>query len=168
MEQDKKHYALYINAETIRCERDLSGRALVRIVAVGEDRKIRNAIDTEFDNLALYCQWTDGLNDGKPFAFTVEYRDVYSVDASRAKRMVKLFRKLERVEKNMVVQPTTFGQFCVLMARGLGLTELVKRVDGQDKYVGMDEGDYRHFSLTEAQYVIDQAIVGVEKEQVSA
>jgi hypothetical protein len=168
MKDEKKvTHAIYLGLESIKRDRidDGSGRAELRIVEVNtETKEIRNGLDSEFNDLVLYCQW-NGKFGAEPFAFTAEYRDAYIVGLSRAKQMVKMLKRVEKVEGKFPVIPTTFGQWCVLLGRGLGLTMLAKQVSGSGSYSDME---HRFFRMNEAQYIVDTAIDKARKVEVAA
>lgn len=161
MRDEKKVYALYLGMKSIRPEQGTnSGHAELGVVEITESGQLRNPeMGTAFDDLTFYCQWNEKFG-ADPFAFEV-YVDANRADLHRAETAVKVLRKARKVEKSFPVHPTTFGQWCVLMARGLGVTKLVKCVGGSGMCFA--DNEHRTFSLTEAQHVIDAAIAESRK-----
>jgi hypothetical protein len=163
----KAVYGLYLSADhDIKTERDFDGRACGRaelyVVKIGEKDEITNDSYGPFNDLAFYCQWNEKMEEGKPFAWAVEYRKVYTVDFSNCERMLKVLRKARAVK--YPVDPTTFGQFCALMARHLGITKFVVCRES----FGSSYADKRHsiFDIRDAQHVIDRAIREAYEKQV--
>jgi hypothetical protein len=170
--KNKKVYALYLGMKSIRRMGEPkpengfnSGIAEMGVVEINENGQIRNVgVDSMLDSLTFYCQWNEKIGS-EPFAFEV-YVDAPRADLQRAELALKVLKKARRVEKAFPVHPTTFGQWAVLMARGLGITKLVKLVGGSG--MSFDDNDHRTFSLTEAQHIIDSAITDVRPKEVAA
>lgn len=159
----KKTFALMLGKNSLKREHGIeSGHAELTVVEIDvSNGNIRNPeLGSEFNDVVLYCQWSDKYG-ADPFAFSLEYRSVYSIGLGEAKRMAKFLARADRAEKKFAVHPVTFGQFCSLMASGLGIKKLVKYVGGNGP--SFNDNEYRTFSLTEAQRVIDAAIAEARK-----
>ena len=158
--KDKKVYALYFGPKGIEPERNgNAGHAELGVVEITETGAIRNPeTGHAFNDLNFRCQWNERMGD--PFAFALHYSMSF-IELADAERMAKLLKKAWRVERKFSVNPTTFGQWCVLMAKGLGITKLVKHVSGGGP--SFAENQYRTFSIKEAQHVIDSAIAASRK-----
>jgi hypothetical protein len=153
MTDKKRTFALYMGMKSIEAERGGNAGHL-GVVEINESGTIRNPeTGHAFNDLNFRCQWHEKM--GETFAWRVDY-DTSRVELADAERMAKLLRKAWRVERKFSVNPTTFGQFCVLMAKGLGITKLVKRVGGYG--LSFADNEHRTFSIVEAQGVIDSAI----------
>jgi hypothetical protein len=97
------------------------------------DETIRNAGDDIINGLRLDCLRVSGLgsNDHTPrhlFAWDVEYKDVYSVDARRAAKMAHTLKTIDaRLEKHAdkYGRPATFGQYVARVADAIGADAIV-------------------------------------------
>jgi len=163
--KDKKVYALYLGMKSIEAERNgNAGHAEFGVVEVGGNGEIRNPeTGNQFNDLNFRCQWSERMGD--PFAFALHYSMSF-IELADAERMAKLLKKAWRVERKFSVNPTTFGQWCVLMAKGLGITKLVKLVTSNGP--SFSDNEHRTFSIKEAQNVIDAAIAESRKSEVAA
>jgi hypothetical protein len=162
MSKEKQVFALYLGSRAIEPEKNgNAGHAQLGVVEIKENGDIRNPeVGHSFNDLVFRCQWNERM--GEPYAFDVEY-DTGMIVLQEAERMVRLLRKARQVEKKFPVHPTTFGQWCALMGRGLGITKLVKKVSGTG--LSFSENEHRTFSIGEAQHVIDAAILDVRQER---
>jgi hypothetical protein len=162
MTKDKKKvYAMYLGMRSIVSEQGITaGHAEIGVVEIRENGDIRNPETGHvFDDLTFYCQWSEKFGPD-PFAFEV-YVDAHRADLQRLVPAVKILRKARRVEKSFQVRPLSFGQWAVMMARGLGITKLAKHVGGTG--MSFADNEHRTFSLSEAQGVIDAAIADTRK-----
>jgi len=164
MKDKEKTYALYLGSKGIEAERnDNAGHAELGVVEVRETGEIRNPeTGNQFNDLVFRCQYE---RMGDPFAFALHY-SMSCIELADAERMAKLLKKARRVERKFPVNPTTFGQWCSLMARGLGVTRLVKQVSGCGP--SFADNEHRTFSIVEAQHVIDSVIAESRKSEVAA
>jgi len=167
MKEPKPVYGLYLskNAEhEVKLETDYDGTARgtmeVSVVKL-ENGKVRNDSHGPFDDLVFRCTWSEKLDDGRPYAWEVEYRQVYAVDLANAERMLKVLRKLHRAK--LPLQPATFGQYAVLMARVLGIGKLVQCTE---KWGSMyTEMEHRVDDISMAQGVLDRTISEAYRKQ---
>ncbi len=132
------------------------------IVTVDAAGKVRNCSDTDpfsadFDDLIFRCQVSRAISDGKPFAYSCEYRGIHSLDLTRAERCLKMLRKVAKASDKFPVRPESFGQYVQMMARALGITALVQHPkDGGSGW--HDETNYITWKAKDIQYVIDAQI----------
>jgi hypothetical protein len=155
----KPEYALYLSHAPNKRDQDGKGSTLqvsiVQIRAVDEYRNPQS--ESEFDDL-LFTARIAGFNS-EPYScygWDVDYRNVFSVDAERAKKMVKTFKKLSRAYEKRAVHPQSFGQFVALYAAGLGIKKLVQCTKSSGW--SFDDGQYQVYELKSAGSVIDQAV----------
>lgn len=155
----KPEFALFLSHAPNKRDNDGRGSTLqitiVQIRAVGEYRNPSSG--SEFDDLRFTAR-INGFNS-KPYTcygWEAEFRDLYSVDATRAKTMVKAFKKLERAYKKAIVQPSSFGQYVAVHAAGLGIKKLVQCTASHGW--SLDDGEYIVHDLKAAAYVIDEAV----------
>lgn len=156
-DKEKQIYALYFSktdASTDTYSGERSGSLHVRIVTIQPSGKIINMdSDDPFSDLAFYCQWCESLSAGEPFAWTVRYRDVYTVELRTAERMLKVLKRAERILSGFPVRPVTFGQWLALMAAGFGITTLVEPTTRRGSCYADDE--YKTWKGADVQYIVD-------------
>jgi len=102
------------------------------------------------------------------FRDALKYRNVHSIDATRAERMSKLLRKARSVK--FPVEPETFGQFVVMMCAALGVREAVEPQPGEPYRAGAfyHENLWRITPVKDAQARIDFLLSELRKAKVSA
>lgn len=122
--------------------------------------KVRNVSDhgelAPFCGLAFRCQASAGMCDGKPYAYSVEFRDVHSVNLAEAERMAKMLKRIEKIERSFPVRPETFGQFVQLVCHGLKVSRVLK--EGIKGGRSHDETEYSNWKPSEIQWLIDSQI----------
>ncbi len=119
------------------------------IVTIDAQSRVRNCSD-------LYPETADFYDlRFRPFAYSCEYRGVYSVGLREAERMIRVLRKIAKAEDKFLVRPTTFGQYVSMLARSLGITEVVQDGQGNGWH---DETEHVFWQLKDCQYVIDAQI----------
>ena len=167
--KNENTYALLINPRSIRFESGLGGssgygRFELNIVRIVEDGKIRNpSTGDSFDDLEFSCQWDQGKQEDRTYAWSVTYRDVYRVDYANAERMLKMLKRVRKIEEKLVVRPTTFGQFVTLIAQKLGINQVKKESRRSAASMSYDDNDYSSFAIKEAQSLIDSLIEDARK-----
>jgi hypothetical protein len=170
MKQEKKQYALMLGARSIKPESGMeSGHVELTVVEIDEKGEIRNVQYSEFCDLTFYAQWSDRRADTigeSTYAWALEYRSVFSVGLGEATRMAKLLNRADRIAKRFPMLPLSFGQWCSLMASGLGIKRFIKHVGGSGP--SFADNEYRTFSIVEGQRVIDQAIADARKVEAAA
>ena len=110
------------------------------------------------------------LADG-PYGMEFEYRQPYTVDASRCRMMAKTFDRVERGTKRLEAQmgyPKTFGQFVGRVAMALGIERGVWKLDagtGPRSYgTRWDDSDYRFGTLGALVDYIDSRVAAWQRE----
>lgn len=91
----------------------------------------------EFDGLGMYG-FVSEANDNQYIGYEAEYRGVYAVDESRARRMAKTLNRVNnRIQKDRAHDP---GDKLVAIARALKLDFVVERVGKRigSSYADMD------------------------------
>lgn len=162
-------YAIFIDPKSLRL-RDGFGGLEISIVRITEEGVRNPSTDDPFDNLVISAQWDRDDHSERTYGWDVRYRNVFAVDKQDAERMVKMFRRIERVEKKFPVWPTSFGQYVSLMAQGLGIRSARRR-----SLNSLDTGNYSQMELQvwriqEVAGVIDSMIqeTRTEKGEVHA
>jgi len=128
MKQEKPIYALFLGKNDVTHSNnggDNYARLEIRVVVIEEGHKVRNGCNVPLCDLHFSCYWNDRDNDHQPYGWTMDYRNLYSVGKARAEEMVQTFRKAAKA-KVFPVRPQTFGQYCVLMARAIGVTKFAQ------------------------------------------
>ncbi len=125
-----------------------------------EGSKVRNPSDsysaqTPFCSLTFYCQASADMNEGKPYAWSLEYRDVGTVDLSRCESMLKTLKAIAKAESKFPVRPETFGQFVALHCAALKVTLAV-----QDQSEGNwhNETEHTFWKASDIQWLVDRQV----------
>lgn len=121
-----------------------------------------------FEDLAIRCyvSWYDGKFAAQQFS--VEYKNVYSVDMNCVKI---LFAGLQRVQKTIdsfPVRPESFGQFVCLLATGLGVKEMIRKsphAERQGRSSSYSDYQWQVLAIASAQRIIDE-LLDAAKEQM--
>lgn len=117
------------------------GHVRFSFVYLNEDDGLSNFGDRHYDakeqGALLANLYASGMynryetENGKPkneiYGFSLEYRQVYSLDLEEAEWMVKTLRRAHRIMKNLEGQfghPTTFGQYCQRVAHVFKVKEI--------------------------------------------
>ena len=111
--------------------------------------------DTRYlDNLRLRCYQSPEQPERETYSWYTEYTEAYSIQANDAERM---YKTLSAVEKGLEKarerdgQCTTFGHFCLRVARALGIQKIVRKSAHYP-------GEYQSLSLADGQYAVDNLI----------
>ena len=118
----------------------------------------RDDLPLELADLAARCQ-IDGRTGSPSYGWSVEYRNLYSVDLGAATRILKALRTIDRRMDKMTEregQPQSFGQFVNRFMRAIGASTIV---DGA--------GNETQWSLREAVYIVDTRVAHL-REQAKA
>lgn len=117
---------------------------LVKITSEGEVRNFTSVgFDTEpFADLQVnaLCDRTTSLNE--TYGWTVEYREVFSVDLKRAAAMVKTLRKVESGLTRMQGElgyPESFPAYLARVAKVLGIKSFGWKIGGRDSLYSGNE-----------------------------
>ena len=114
--------------EPRNCDRDSWERPEERIF---EDMKIR-----------CYISWYGGKWETAR-SFTVEYKNVYTVDSNAVKILSAGLARVEKIVKSFPVQPETFGQYVCLLASRLGVKELIRKSPNAKRRDGFGYSEYQ-------------------------
>lgn len=135
---------------------------MIGFVTVDDAARVRgiSGIDDElfmsFDNLTFRCQVGGSTNDGKPYGYSLEYKDVYSVGLREAERMVKMLRRIDKASESFPVHPETFGQYVSLMCAALKVNMVVQ--EPADSGRSHDDTMYTLWKLKDCQWLVDRRI----------
>lgn len=144
---------LLLGSKSITQDRDFR-RMTITVVTV-ENGKVRNpGTDSPFDDLVFTCQWDAAKPSERTYGWSVQYSDVYFVDLPEAERMVKMLKKISKLE--FPVNPLSFGQYVVLIAERIGIAALVQeRTHRGSNY---SDNTYATLELRQGAWAIDDAI----------
>ena len=87
----------------------------------------RDDLSLEVADLAARCQ-IDGRTGSPSYGWSVEYRNLYSVDLGAATRILKTLQTIARRMDRMAEregQPQSFGQFVNRFMRAIGATAII-------------------------------------------
>lgn len=169
--ENKKQYALYIGKNAIKLERsglhDGYGTLNIGVVELFNGDKIMNpAEESGFRDLVFHAQWDRNQADRHTYGWSARYQDVYMVDYNDATRMTKTLKKLASIESRAKIMPTTFGQYVVTLALGLGIKKLARL----SRYNGgsYSENIHQILDIKDAQFLIDNLITTAQEEDAKA
>jgi hypothetical protein len=101
------------------------------------------------------------------FGHHLSYYDLFSVDLSRAERMVALLRKIRKAEATLPVNPSDFGQYVALLAPAVGIKYMVMAEDDDTETRNhYPSGWYRIRPIRDAQVYIQNLITEVKEKYV--
>lgn len=175
MTNEKEVYGLYLGKGSVESDKPFShdstpGHARLSVIVFRDPNSIntpgsaiRNPSYTPFDHLEFSAWWDGNKSEGKTYGWQVTYRDIYSVDLREAERMTKMLRKASKVK--MPIQPETFGQFAVLMAKALGIKKFVRNIDPDRWSSSYDEQKHAILDIRDGGRIIDEEIAKVQKMQ---
>lgn len=147
------------------------------IVLITPEDKIRNIGNSDWDEERKFaCPYADlqfrgqghvEKQDSVPtYGWSLEYYDLYNVDLRQAERMVKMLRKIEKIE--FPVHPTSYGQYIQMACKAIGITHCVI-VDSNRGSSSYDDQEYRIFPIKDAQILVDNLIHSfLEKHRVAS
>jgi len=131
----------------------------IGVVGITEDGKLRNGLDTVWNDFKFSCQWNNKENaspDRHTYAWRGAYRSCFSVELRDAERMVKHLRKLDKADRRASAGPTTFSQWLGEILPKLGIHEArIQTAGGGWSY---DESVYKTLTLAEALAWIEDEI----------
>jgi hypothetical protein len=136
----------------------------ISIVTINERNEVRNPSDSAWGEDAFTAPYASLMfraqgnvlkaEERETYGWSLEYREVYSVDLNDAERMVKMLRKIANVK--LPVQPRTYGQFVQMMCRALGITVAVQL---SGKATGWHtEADYAFFGASDIEWMVDRMV----------
>ena len=105
--------------------------------------------------VSAHSMFYHSYSDNEPERFSLigwntEYRDVFSIDARRARTMVKT---LDAIEKKLAAKeaadgrPESFGRYLIRVAAAIGATKIVIKTAGNSS--SYDRNQYRFLSLAD-------------------
>ncbi len=111
--------------------------------------------------------WTTG--ELKVSNWELEYRDVFSVDLDRAKRMCALLKRIRKAYDNLPVRPVDFGQYISLLGPKVGIDYMVRAEDEEtEARNSYPHGWYRILPIRQAQHYVQSLILNVAAKHASA
>lgn len=132
---------------------------------LNEDGELRNYLDGSgvrrnedaFADLCITAQADRSSDD--PYGWSVEYRDLFSVNAERAEVMSKTLRKVNRGLEKMTAElgyAETFAGYVARVGKVLGVkTFMLRTTTGGGMYA---DNDYRRFDATSLAYWVGDAV----------
>jgi hypothetical protein len=109
----------------------------------------------ELADLAARCQ-IDGRMGSESYGWSVQYRNLYSVDLGSANRILKTLRTIDRRMDKMIEregQPQSFGQFVNRFMRAIGASIIVDSAKNETQW-----------SLREAAYIVDTRVAEIREQ----
>jgi hypothetical protein len=104
--------------------------------------------------------WTTG--ELKVSNWELEYRDVFSVDLDRAKRMCALLKRIHKAHDNLPVCPVDFGQYISLLGPAVGIDYMVQAEDEEtEARNSYPHGWYRILPIRNAQNYVQRLILSL-------
>lgn len=134
---------------------------------LNEDGELRNYLDGSgvrrnedaFADLCITAQLDRSSDD--PYGWSVEYRDIYSVNAERAEVMVKTLRKVNRGLEKMQAElgyAETFAGYVARVAKVLGVKTFMWRTTDR-RGIGMyADNDYGRGGAEQLRWRISDAV----------
>lgn len=133
----------------------------VFVTVGGEDGEnaVRNPSDygklAPYNNLKFRCQFSADMNEGKPYAYSLEYRDCGGIGLAEVERMAKMLKRIAKITGSFPVQPESFGQFVQLVCLGLKIDLVVKDGNGNGWHT---ETEHQTWKVSEIQWLVDRQI----------
>jgi hypothetical protein len=154
----KKTYGILIPEFEIRG--DHSKFINLSIVEIQDNGGIRNPSNydgAEFQGLMFTALVDAHRSDGtsEVFGYGICYRDVYRAELHDVEIMYKTLKKVSRVRENFPFEPASFGQYVAMVAKGLGISKVVKAVDGQSVSSTYSDNQYRIWDMSFAASQVD-------------
>ena len=125
---------------------DAEARRWLGIESYGETRHL--------NNLQLRCYQNPERPERESYSWYAEYTECYSLMLDDAERMYKTLSAIQKgLEKAREHDGacSTFGHYCLRVARALGIKAFIRPSKWQD-------GEYQRLTLSEGQYAIDNLI----------
>lgn len=130
-----------------------------------EEGKVRNISSLgRYDHEALAdlrIEAQGHLSEGRVYGWSVEYRDVFTVNAERAEVMAKTLRKvnrgLEKLEREQGY-PANFAQYLARVAKILGIRTYGYNASPQPNGWSHDQQEYRWVDVNGIDYYIGSQI----------
>ncbi len=132
------------------------------VATVDANTRVRNCSDSDdapfcaFADLTFRTQISGNFGDLKPYAFSLEYRGIHSLDLRRAESCIKMLRKIDKASEAFPVRPETFGQYVAMMAKALKITGALQTPENGGRW--HDETQYIRWAAKDIQLLIDRQI----------
>jgi hypothetical protein len=99
----------------------------------------------------------------------LEYRDVFSVDLDRAKRMFALLKRIRKAHDDLPVRPVDFGQYISLLGPTVGIEYMVRAEDEEtEARNSYPHGWYRILPIRNAQNYVHSLVLNLADEYSTA
>ena len=167
MKEEKHEVTLYWDGQAIddHTTRDI-GTLSLRFVTVRKNEggfdEVRNpSYENEtYSDLELHTQWnterTETYSATCTYGDSVYYKTPYRVGRHEAECMLKMLKRIKQVEAKFPIHPASFGQWVVLLCKGLGIKRLC--VVAGNSRGWHNENSHTFHPIAEAQHKIDDAI----------
>jgi hypothetical protein len=114
-----------------------------------------------------YFVWSTG--ELQQIGLELQYYDTFSVDLSRAERMVALLRKIRKAQARLPITPCDFGQYVALLGPSVGIKYIVTPEDEEtDRRANYPEGWYRISVIRDAQAYIYRLVEDLKQRHLLA
>jgi hypothetical protein len=177
-QKEKTRYAVLIEAPKVDRSYGSSGAFwelnVVRIDAAKESPRncARDSWERPeermFDDLNIRCYYSWYDDKFQAHSYTVEYKNVYSVDLNCAEILMGGLKRVQKIVSAFPVQPESFGQFVCLVAAGLGVKECVRKhpaTDGRRNGNGMySDYTWQVLPIGSAQRIVDEHLDAVKEQ----
>lgn len=129
--------SILVNECTLKTDHysDTSTFWKLRFVTINEKGEVRNPSRTsfdcqyqEFDDLIfrVWISWSTG--EVAAGSWEMLYDQLYATDRRDCERMLKCFKRLDKIREKIPINPSTFGDYVALMCSGLGIKRFVQTV----------------------------------------
>ena len=114
----------------------------------------------DLDSLLVNSQGEDAKGTSRSlYGWAVEYRDIFSVDARRAKNMHTTLRAIEKRMEAIYAKhgnAATFGQYVARVAHAIGATKFVFPIDKSVRFY--DDARHRIANIADGIYSVDRIV----------
>ena len=112
-----------------------------------------------------YFSWSTG--ELEQISRELQYYDTFSVDLSRAERMLALLRKIRKAQAALPIAPCDFGQYVALLAPSVGIKYIVAPADEETVRCGnYHDGWYRISAIRDAQAYIYRLVEDLKQRHL--
>lgn len=169
MPTEKRVPVIMLNSDIMRGTFSGDGDCLrfeLSVLYVNEAGELRNYLDSsgisrhEDAYADLFVSAQADRSSDEPYGWRVEYRNVYSVDATRAELMLKTLRRVNRKLDKMTAElgyPDTFAAYVARVAVALGVKRFYWR-HGDRPPMMYSDGDYGHGDANQMAYKLRETV----------
>jgi hypothetical protein len=114
-----------------------------------------------FGDLEFRAQWNINYADREVYGQDLLLTGCRIKSVSEAQELLDVMKLVEKARASFAIQPTSFGQFVVLMCQALKIKTAVVSGNRERRtgFGGYDDYDYRHLAMdSEVQRLIDTTI----------